>query len=127
MVIVMPTGTDVNRHPMPRAPMASASIPRVPNKSSDDVEIENRVRGHIRAEMIDRGLGVNAMNEKLGLGRGVLSKILNEERGFKAGFVLRVLRKLTVPAKILLEEDPEDRFMEPGVPDPRMPKPRPRK
>jgi transcriptional regulator with XRE-family HTH domain len=86
-------------------------------KSSEDLEIERRVRGWIRKEMVERGLGVNATSRRLGIGAGMLSRLLNEQRGFGPGLLLKVRREFGVPAKLLLEEDPEPRFMSSGVPD----------
>lgn len=113
----MPSGIGVNSPAMTREGMEGRSVPSMARKNEEDQELESRIRGHIRREMVERELGVNEMGRRLGLGGGTLSRILNEERGFGSGFVLRVLRKLTIPAKILLEEDPSPRFMAPGVPD----------
>lgn len=85
-------------------------------KSREDHEIEERIRGHIRREMVDREIGVNDAGRRLGLAQGTLSRILTGERGFAAGFILRVQRAFHVSAKDLLEEDPEPRFMATGVP-----------
>ncbi len=52
----------------------------------------------------------------LGLGRGVLSKILNEQRGFGSGFILRVMRGLQIKPHPLVDTDPEGMYMVPGVP-----------
>jgi hypothetical protein len=86
-------------------------------KCAEDLEIERRVRGWIRKEMIERKLGVNAANRRLDLGTGVLSRILNEQRGFGPGLLLKVRREFGIPAKILMEEDPEPQFLVAGVPD----------
>ncbi len=86
-------------------------------KKPEDREIENRVRGHIRREMVDRKLGVNETTRRLKLQQGSLSKILNEQRGMSPGLLLLVQRAFSIPAKELLEEDPEPRFMVPGVPE----------
>lgn len=88
-------------------------------KSAEDLEIERRVRGWIRKEMWDRKLGVNATSRRLGVGQGMLSRLLNEQRGFGPGLLLKVRREFGIPAKILLEEDPEPRFLAPGIPEPR--------
>lgn len=87
------------------------------SKNAEDQEIEARIRGHIRREMVERGLGVNEAGRKLGLGNGTLSRILSEERGFGSGFILRVQRAWAIPSKLLIEEDPEPRFMACGIPE----------
>lgn len=90
---------------------------RVPKKNAEDLEIERRVRAHIRREMVDRGIGVNEAGRRLGVSPGTLSKILSETRGFGSGFILRVQRAFSIPSKMLIEEDPEDaRLLAPGVP-----------
>ncbi len=113
----MTVAIEVNPGAMPSLQGREASLSAVPKKTTEDHEIEARVCGHIRREMVERGLGVNATGRRLGLGGGTLSKILNGERGFKAGFLLRLQRAFRLPAKMLLEEDPPSEFMRPGVPE----------
>ena len=113
----MPLGTDVNWPAVPRDKSEGVTVDGVKKKNAEDVELESRVRGHIRREMVERHLGVNEAGRRMGLGDGTLSRILNEERGFGSGFILRVQRAFQIPAKLLLEEDPEPRFMAAGVPD----------
>jgi len=114
---VMPHGTSRQGSLMPTHHLGRRSVGAMARKNEEDQELEARVRGHIRREMVERGLGVNEAGRKLGLGDGTLSRILNEERGFGSGFLLRVQRKLTIPSKLLLEEDPERVYMKVGVPD----------
>ena len=105
---------------MPTSDLSLHTVRRVPKKNPEDIELERRVRAHIRREMVDRGLGVNEAGRRMRLGGGTLSRILNEERGFGSGFILRVQRAFNIPAKMLLEEDPVDPALsEPGVPEPR--------
>jgi hypothetical protein len=104
---------------MPTQRGAGPRVRPVPKKNAEDLEIERRVRAHIRREMIERGIGVNAAGRKLGVAGGTLSKILNETRGFGSGFILRVQRAWAIPSKMLLEEDPQDpALLAPGVPEP---------
>lgn len=100
-----------------------ATVTAVPKKkSAEDHEIENRVRGWIRSEMVERGISVNRANAKIGLAHGTLSRILNEERGFGAGFVLKVQRAFNIPSKLLLEENPPLKYMQTGIPHVEEPK-----
>lgn len=86
-------------------------------KSELDHEIERRVRGYIREEMVERGVGVNEMGRRLGMKGGTLSRILREERGIGPGFILQAYKALKVKAGDFLEQDPAPRFMAVGSPD----------
>jgi hypothetical protein len=114
---MMPTGTGVKRLPIPRKDPSAPTVRRVSRKNADDIEIERRVRAHIRREMEERRIGTNEAGRRLNVRPGTLSKILTEQRGFGSGFILRVMRGFTIPAKLLIDEDPPDRFMAPGVPE----------
>ena len=61
-------------------------MPGVSRKNAEDLEIEARVRGHVRRELAEREITVNEGARRLGLGEGSLSKILTEKRGFGSGF-----------------------------------------
>ena len=102
---------------MPHFQRGSPTVPSMAKKKPEDREIENRVRGHIRREMVSRRLGVNETTRRLRLQQGSLSKILNEQRGMSPGLLLVVQRAFAIPSVQLLEEDPEPCFMVPGVPD----------
>jgi hypothetical protein len=88
----------------------------VPKKTPEDRELEARVCAHIRQQMVERRLGVNAMGRKLGMKGGTLSKILWGERGLGSGYIMTVHRALSIHGNILLDEDPPKRFYEPGPP-----------
>ena len=113
---MMPVGIAVNYPSLPHPAGSGHTIPHVERKSLEDHEIENRIRGHIRRELVERKISLNEGGRRVGVKGGTLSRILSEKRGFKAGFVLKVMRGFTIPSKMLVEEDPPAKFMVPGVP-----------
>ena len=102
---VLPPGSVVKWAALPLDAPGGVSVSGV-KKNAEDVELEARVRAHIRREMVERHLGVNEAARRLGVNGGTLSRILNEERGFGSGFILKVQRAFSLPAKLLLEEAP---------------------
>jgi len=77
-----------------------------PRKTVEDHEIEARVRAWLQHEIDDRGISRNAMERKLGLGRGTLTRIMKGSRGFSPGLLLAIVRRIGIRAAQLLQEDP---------------------
>lgn len=80
-------------------------------KTSEDLEAERRIRGHLRQQMQERGITQTELARRIGRDDGDITRLLSGERGIRSlGLVLRICRTLQITATRLLEEDPPEEF-----------------
>ncbi len=89
----------------------SGSVARVGQKSADDLEIEARIRAHLRQQMKERGITQTELARRIGADDGNIKRILSGERGIKSlGQVKRICSALKLTPTRLFEEDPPKKF-----------------
>jgi DNA-binding Xre family transcriptional regulator len=85
---------------------------RVPAKSAEDLEANNRIRAHLRQQMEERSIDKAELARRVRINDGNLSRQLDDQRGFSVGQVLRICRSLKITPTRLLEEDPPARYFD---------------
>ena len=76
-----------------------------PRRTEDDLQVEARIRAHLKQRMSRRGIGNNEAARLLDYDPGYLSRFLNGHRGVSAVFVYRVCRVFGIDPDILLNVD----------------------
>lgn len=79
-------------------------------KSSEDLEVEARIRGHIRQQMKERGINQAELARRIGTTEATASRILSGHRGIGVGMALKIARGLHITPSRLLEEDAPAEF-----------------
>jgi transcriptional regulator with XRE-family HTH domain len=79
-----------------------------PPKTTEDRDVEERIRRHIRHEMEERGISRAELARMLKADDGNVSRILSGDRGIGLGLVLRICRGLRITPTRLLEHEPDD-------------------
>lgn len=93
----------------------------MPTKDPLDVQVMERVRAYLRRYMRTEPVGMNAMEKRLEVKTGYLSRVLSRERGFGPGFILRVLKALPIEAGPLLKDHPGKQWDQDNAWDPAAP------
>lgn len=83
-------------------------------KSPEDLEVEARIRAHLKQQMAERQIHQTELAHRIGCDDGNITRILKGERGFGLGQALRISRALKITPTRLLEEDPPDQYFLPG-------------
>jgi hypothetical protein len=87
-----------------------------PRKSPEEIQVEDRVRAHVRQYMVRKRIGLNRLADRLGMHKGTLSKILYGG-GVDAHFLWRLRSKLHLDLNDVIEEPIKDESLyRPGPP-----------
>jgi len=82
----------------------------VGKKSEEDLEVEARIRAHLRQQMEERHITIAELARRIRTDDGNVNRILKGGRGLGLGIALRICRGLKITASRLLEEDPPARY-----------------
>jgi transcriptional regulator with XRE-family HTH domain len=88
-------------------------------KRTEDLEVAARIRGHLRQQMMERGISRVELARRLGCNAGNLTRILHGQVVPGLGLVVRICRALKVTPTRLLEEDAPPAFNDAHAPVPR--------
>ncbi len=77
------------------------------SKNPWELEIQRRVKAHVEAQMLRRGINKAEVARRIGVSQSNLGRMLSGQRGMSAGVVLGVSRKFGIDGHVLLNEDPK--------------------
>ncbi len=84
-------------------------------KTPTDLEVEERIRAHVRCGMADHGISRAELARRAHAHPSEISRLLSSaRRSIRPGFLLRISIALQITPTRLLEEDPPRWFFEPG-------------
>lgn len=82
----------------------------VGKKSDADKHIEERIRAHVRQQMDERGIDQAEVSRLTDVDDGLLSRILNADRGIGLATLLKLCKGLKITPSRILETDPPAEF-----------------
>jgi hypothetical protein len=101
---------------MPPGVRPSPKLPVMGRKSTEDHEMEEQMRAHVRQRMTQLRIGVTKAAELCGCDQGNLTKILLRIRGLGLGMAKRLISGLGMDAAIVFTVSPPEEFFRPYVP-----------
>jgi plasmid maintenance system antidote protein VapI len=79
-------------------------------KSAEDLEVEARIRAHLRQQMLERRINIAELARRIRTNDGNVNRILQGGRGLGLGIAIRICRGLQITPTRLLEEDPPKKY-----------------